>query len=79
MQKHGSPYPQLEGLRQSMGGRIPKLRARANAREPVSPTQGTTPKRGSTYPQLGGPRQSLGVHIPNLRRYAKAWESVSPT
>ena len=61
----GSPYPQLQGLGQSMGGRIPKLRAHANARESVSPIQGTTTMRRSPYPELEGPCNKMGVRIPN--------------
>ena len=77
--KRGSPYPQLEGPRQSVGVHIPNSRGHAKAWESISPTRGATPKRGSPYPQLEGPRQSAGVHIPNSRGHAKAWESISPT
>ena len=76
---HGSPYPLLEGPRQSVGVRIANSRGNAKARESVSPTRGATPKRGSSYPQLKGPHQSVGVRIPNSRGHAKAWKSVSPT
>ena len=42
----GSPHPQLEGPRQSVGVRIPNSRGHAKAWESVSPTQGATPKGG---------------------------------
>ena len=70
---------QLKGPHQSVGVRIPNSRGHTKVWEPVSPTQGATPKHGSPYPQLKGPHRSVGVRIPNSRGHTKAWESASPT